>query len=710
MINISKAKLSKEIFVPNINKKILAIQSEKGTGKTSNLIKAIFETGEVPKSILFVSSRRTFGIKLLADLKKYDFKLYSDIEDQYIYDKRVIIQIDSLLRLQLDIFDLIIIDECESLARYITSNHFTKNLKSSTIVSNLEFRIFDSKKIIIMDADLSDRCLNYYCKIKDPDNKLTKDDIKVIINTYTPYQDYTLNYMDYNSWLNEVKIKLMDNKKLAIPMASNNKAKDLYTKLKNDFPNKKIFLIHKETSDEEKLSELIKVNSTWVKYDVVIYTPTVCMGVSFDPIHFDNIFAYGCHNSLGAQEFCQMLHRVRTPKDKNMYISFDYYKFFEKNDDIINYEQSEEILCNDYYLTNFNLDTNLIVKKFKRVNNERVLYYPYKEEPIYDLYVRNCMEAINNKLNFTASFFGYIKFKKYKHKFVTSDTNDNLINELKDIRKTREDNEKKYEIESIIESKTLSKEEYKDKCIRSDRYMNEKDLFEIKKYNLMKNYELKEEELTYELLEEYNNKTYIMNYNNLATILNTESQTTEEKIELMKKNHLMGQEFRTCYQDFTLKNRYMYHNYSIILLKYCGFNINNLDNKEEVILKEFIEDSMNSKINDMTLVEYIESERYGIYKKFDCKNLIKKEIIGSFVFLLNIVNMVINKQYGLKIKILTKGKNKSYYLSSNNMWENLPNKLVPKEVIEKKKKDINCDEITNNLDNGLFIDIDSDDE
>ena len=45
--------------------------------------------------------------------------------------------------------------ECESLARYVTSSHFTKNNKASSIVSNLEYRITDGKNIIIMDADLS---------------------------------------------------------------------------------------------------------------------------------------------------------------------------------------------------------------------------------------------------------------------------------------------------------------------------------------------------------------------------------------------------------------------------------------------------------------------------------------------------------------------------------------------------------------------------
>ena len=48
------------------------------------------------------------------------------------------------------------------------------------------------------------------------------------------------------------------NKKLQCTMASNSKAKDLYSKLKTDFPEKNIILIHKETSDEDKLAKIIK--------------------------------------------------------------------------------------------------------------------------------------------------------------------------------------------------------------------------------------------------------------------------------------------------------------------------------------------------------------------------------------------------------------------------------------------------------------------
>lgn len=709
--HISQNKLTEKLFENIINKKFIGIQSEKGTGKTSNLIKALFESNKKePESILFISSRRTFGIKLSADLKKYGFKLYSDISEHYIYDKRVIVQIDSLLRVDYDKFDLVIIDECESLARYCTSSHFTKNVKASTIVSNLEFRINDANNVIIMDADLSDRCINYYKSIIDPDDKLGKNDLKIIINKFTPYQSYKLKYMDYNNWLNELDKQLMDDKKIVIPMASNNKAKDLYERLSKKFSNKKIILIHKETSEEEKLKKLLNVNNIWIKYDVVIYTPTVCMGVSFDVEHFDNIFAYGCHNSLGAQEFCQMLHRVRSISENNIYISFDYFKYYDPIEDIVTYDQVEEMLCNDYYLTYNNIHNNLLIKKFKRVGNQRVIYYPHKKEPIYDLYVRNSIENIINKLNFTAAFFGYAKFKNYQYEFFQSEKNEDLVEELKNLRKTREQEEKNIEMENILNAKNLDKDEYLEKCMRKDNFMSESDYNEIKKYNFLNTYNLGASEITKELLEKYYDKKLMLTYNNLSNIIKSDEQDTKEKLKIMLNNQINGDEYRNCYQDLTYKNKYTYHYYALRLLEYCDFDINDIDSEKEVKKEKLDVDIINKKIEDMTIYEFVNEEKYGLYKKFDVIKLINGKILNTADYMINLINNIITKQYGIKFKCKKVKKEKSYILSSNNKWNELPNKIKPKTVIEYKKTDKNYENIVKDLDNGLFLESDSDEE
>ena len=149
-------------------------------------------------------------------------------------------------------------------------------------------------------------------------------------NNFKPYADYKLICCQYATWVRKILLMMEDNKKIVVAMASNTNAKDLNKKILDSYPDKKVLLIHRETTEEDKKKLLQKVNEEWIKYDVIIYTPSVCMGVSFDITgHFDYIFAYGCHESLGAQEWCQMIHRVRSPKNKEIFIAIDQYKPFE---------------------------------------------------------------------------------------------------------------------------------------------------------------------------------------------------------------------------------------------------------------------------------------------------------------------------------------------------------------------------------------------
>ena len=83
--------------------------------------------------------------------------------------------------------------------------------------------------------------------------------------------------MKYNLWLSKLYNDVSSGKKLAIPMASNSKAKDLKIYLNSKFKDLKVKLIHKETSDEEKLNELLNVNEKWIDYDVVIYLLHGCI-------------------------------------------------------------------------------------------------------------------------------------------------------------------------------------------------------------------------------------------------------------------------------------------------------------------------------------------------------------------------------------------------------------------------------------------------
>jgi len=724
---LSQAKLTPDVYVEVLNKKLIAIQSEKGTGKTSNLLEILFNEKHNHKiddstSILFISSRITFGYKLLGDLEEYGFELYSNIKESHIYSKRIICQVDSLMRLERDKYDIIIIDECETLARYITSNHFTKNSKASLIVSMLEMRVSDANQLYIMDADLSDRCINFY---KSAIGLKTSNDFHLIINNYKPYSEYQLTYSHYSTWLKKILTSIESNNKLVIAMASNAKAKDLYRKITDTFTEKKVLFIHKETSDEDKKAMLLNVNEEWIKYDIIIYTPSVCMGVSFDIVdHFDNIFAYGCHESLGAQEWCQMIHRVRSPKNKEIFISIDNYKEFSIEESTVNYRLVEKMLCSDYYLTNYDLHSNLIPKKIKKINtpiidpldanvedieyitdtnigsihiDDKIMYYPYKSEPIYDLYVRNSWEMIENKLNFAAAFFGYVKFKEYKLNYLELNPDDNsIIAEMKEIREERTQNELEEKINGIFNAVDLSKEEYTTMIKQRDEFLTKENIYSIYKYNLRKCYNINTDiTLTKEFITEYHDKELMKWYRNISSIISTETQTTNDKLTILKDNQQYDSIMSNCYNDFTTKNKFSYHYYPQEILNQLGLDINNLSitiNNAELISKVYGAIAWCDLYKDEIAFKY----NFNISSK-NITDLTETEQ-------LKYLNKIIESQYGLKIKKINTSTNKDnilYKLDNMDRWTNINNIIKPIEI--KTKRYIRSNDLdTSNLD--LFID------
>jgi Ca2+-binding EF-hand superfamily protein len=700
--------------------KLIGIQSEKGTGKTTTLFKYIFDQNKLlpSDSVLFISSRRTFGIKLLGDIKKFGFKLYSECKEYYIDHNRMICQLDSILRLTSDKFKYVIIDECESLMRYITSTHFTKNIKANLIVSNLESKIAEAEKVIIMDADLCDRSINYFKDILN----LDQSEIKLVVNKFQPYSEYSVKYMAYSTWLKVLIDKIDNNKKIVIPTASNNQAKDLKLLIQSHYPDKKILLIHRETNENEKLDQVINVNEKWSKYDIIIYTPSVCMGISFDAEYFDHIFAYGCENSLGSQEFCQMLHRIRTPSEKAIYMTLDKYAEYDKNRHEIDINKIKDVICYDYYLTHFDLHNNLIPKKFKPNTNkdsiskmmegsggniiileegeeknnnqnnfisEKKFVYPYQDEPVFKVYLKNAQELISDRLNFGNQLFGYFKmkgYKLYKHEWEDGEM---IKNEIKEIRELRREEELSKEIDGIYNAPDITDDQYKEIMNKRKEEMTQDDIFKLQKRNFKKCYIL--DDINKDILTKYKDISVMKYYHNLSVILPFDPKDTiNSRLEDIRQERVNNPYLMNAYADLTIKNSYTKHRWANKIIESLGFSLLDLEIRLPVNIVEDIVDNEWIKDIDSSIEYFI--------NKFNIafpKNKMSEMEAGSRI---KFVSKIIESQYGLHI---VKDSAKNYYLSDDKRWDELYEyrtkqasvlvKLKDK-IVKKDKTNINIDQ------------------
>jgi hypothetical protein len=410
------------------------------------------------------------------------------------------------------------------------------------------------------------------------------------------------------------------------------------------------------------------------------------MGISYDlENYFDAIFAYGCHNSLGAQEFCQMIHRVRHPNEKTIYLAVDIYKDFNKDEDTYSYNEIEKILCSDYYLTQYNLYNSLLPVKYERnENNDIVLNYPYKDEPVYDLFVNNTLETLENKQNFSACLFGYIKCKEYNitfEKMEDTEENKSIIEQMKSLRKEREENEKEITTNGILHAQDITKDEYIQKIKQRDDYLSDDDVYEIYRYNIKSCYGITNEHLNDDFINEYYDTNKMRWYKNYTTILPNNEQSVEQKLTILQENHKNYKWINNSYIDFTTRNHYTYHYYAQMIIQILKFDVLNLGN--EINDDEFM--------NDLDLcMKWIFEKKNEITKKYEMSKIIV--IPEKITYKLKIINTILFSMYGIKV---VPNKNKTAYkLCNNKVWNNLPKDVEPK-ILELKG---NVDDVFDDID------------
>jgi len=115
---------------------------------------------------------------------------------------------------------------------------------------------------------------------------------------------------DPGAWLERLDASIAAGRRVVIPTNSLSDAKGLHTLLLARHPTRSFGLYTSETPPGLKREHFSNVHRFW-SVDVLIYTPTVTAGVSFELVHFDELFGLFSDWSCGVEACRQMLGRVR---------------------------------------------------------------------------------------------------------------------------------------------------------------------------------------------------------------------------------------------------------------------------------------------------------------------------------------------------------------------------------------------------------------
>lgn len=258
--------------------------------------------------VRFVTFRQTFSKSMQREAFP-EFALYSDHAgdlDPARYP-RLIVQVESLHRLPIgeapEPVDLLVLDEVESILAQFNSGlhrHFNAGF------AMFQWMLATAGRVVCMDANVGDRTLHVLEAMRPAHPPFFH------WNQYRRAADDAYYFTaDQAEWLAHLHARLEKDEKVVIPTNSLAEAETFYAALCQRFPGKAVRLYSSKTPQSEKERHFADVHAFWSDLDVLIYTPTVSAGVSFELEHFDCLFGYFTDASCDVETCRQMLGRVR---------------------------------------------------------------------------------------------------------------------------------------------------------------------------------------------------------------------------------------------------------------------------------------------------------------------------------------------------------------------------------------------------------------
>jgi hypothetical protein len=180
-------------------------------------------------------------------------------------------------------FDVVILDEIESLLGHFRSVTLGGKGKRPVAFQSLRTYVRSAGKVVAADGHLDTRAINFLLRC----NRTVSTYINCFRsdpNKYTVYEDFEKFFLDAVNYYRFNRVP-------AVYVSSDNGiAKQLFKKLTQLYPSKRIVLINSEADDFLKSS--IVNPDVWKEMDMCIYTATVGVGVdiNLNPPHFGRIF------------------------------------------------------------------------------------------------------------------------------------------------------------------------------------------------------------------------------------------------------------------------------------------------------------------------------------------------------------------------------------------------------------------------------------
>jgi hypothetical protein len=360
-------------FIKSTDEKIFIVKAPCGTGKTYIIINEVLKH-YTPKNhkILYLTENNILNIRFTAEHKHFmsHTNKNKDLRD-YNYNS---CSIQSIIKVINNEYDLLIIDEIDSVFNSISENiTFTNSNSSSDCFKMLCLLLERTPKIILLDQDIEKQKINLIESILS----ITPNDLKIHKLNINAFND-VLNVIHTNlkEFENDIFNDLLNNKKISIATASKTYGEEVVNKIKanDDLKNKNILFLHADTAkDDGKIDlylnnvyitndkiredinnnyELLSIKEEHLKLNIDIifliymseiikfynihiflFTPSLKTGASLNEPYFNKVYCFTDRRSIIPKQIIQMILRSRQIIDKKIiiYTPFYYYNKIDLN-------------------------------------------------------------------------------------------------------------------------------------------------------------------------------------------------------------------------------------------------------------------------------------------------------------------------------------------------------------------------------------------
>lgn len=512
-------------FMEDAKKKWLLVRADWCCGKSRGVMMPIIEHAYKTSSILNVSSHTSLNNKLQDDCDKYGFVSHLNETGDLSPQDKLICSPQSINRVGNKNHEIIIVDEkCNIISQYSGKNFKDTLGTPSSCYKKLIHLCLHAKKVVFMDADLKHDAMKMIINaVGDDLNGIKIHDIK------------DNKYLDYNykicrnekTFLNNFYKHFDMGKRIYLPASSKEFADAMYESILKRNPERRVCYISSDGIRRSYENEILKddgaikdksdyikhLNTNLIDEDVEIFiiTPTIVVGTSINDLIFDITFAYFTPMSLTAEQSTQMIFRVRSVKDKEVYLGV--YGVAWSNYEHLSIDEVK------FHIQN---ETDLFKKTNKHEHNIHYTEDPkFAEVLTYNRYMKiNSREAFGNEL------IGVLERHNLNWEFVeddkkTTESVDELLGDRKEIKEEKEEVFNNTLLITIYDFLKLKKK-MKDKT-RTDLITEEEQMQYYKMYTYLstKNiFIIPIKNSNGEMVESINNKIELDDMDNKNEVLN----------------------------------------------------------------------------------------------------------------------------------------------------------------------------------------------